>query len=100
MLLRLLTIRPTYCIANTLWEPRMPPVFCGMKGNGLLLIIKPQTRFDSGQMRCWLCPAATNPLHGLATLRGNLRHFSAPNFIRVSSEKVVQRETSVSEVVR
>ena len=56
MLLRLLTIRLTYRIANTSWEPRIPPIFCGMKGNGLLLIIKPQTRSDSGQMRCWLCP--------------------------------------------
>ena len=50
ILLRLLTIRLTYRIANTLWEPRMPPIFCGIKGNGLLLIIKPQSRFDSSRM--------------------------------------------------
>lgn len=49
-MLRLLTIRLTYCIANTLWEPRMPPVFCGIKGNDLLLIITPQSRSGSGRM--------------------------------------------------
>lgn len=70
MLLRLLTIRPTYCIANTLWEPRMPPVFCGMKGNGLLLIIKPQTRFDSGQMRCWLCPGGNKSSARISNVAG------------------------------
>ena len=48
MLLRLLTIQLAYRIANALWEPRMSPVFCGIKGNDLLLIITPQSR--SGRM--------------------------------------------------
>lgn len=85
MLLRLLTIRLTYRIANALWEPHMSPVFCGIKGNDLLLIITPQSRSGSGRM---------------SGLTSSQRQFSVPNFIRVSSEKVVQREASVSEVVR
>ena len=74
MLLRLLTIRLTYRIANTSWEPRMPPVFCGIKGNDLLLIITPQSR--SGSVR-------------MSGLTSSQRQFSVPSFIRVSSEKVV-----------
>ena len=49
-MLRLLTIRLTYRIANALWEPRMSPVFCGIKGNDLLLLMKPQSRSGSGRM--------------------------------------------------
>lgn len=84
-MLRLLTIRLTYHIANTFGNPVCLRYSAESRETACCLFITPQSRSGSGRM---------------SGLTSSLRQFSVPNFIRVSSEKVVQRETSVSEVVR
>lgn len=92
---------PDLSYRQHLWEPRMPPVFCGIKGNDLLLIITPQSRSDSGRMSVLALPRRQQILCTDWQRRGATRGAFLSRTLSVSLlKKVVQRETSVSEVVR